>query len=62
MTGFDPSALMPLVEPLAVLTGIACVALTVRERISNWPVWVAIRHTEGPARGDAVRMEMAIRR
>ena len=37
MTGFDPSALLPLVEPLAVLTGIACVALTVRERISSWP-------------------------
>jgi nicotinamide mononucleotide transporter len=40
VTGFDPSALLPLVEPLAVLTGIACVALTVRERISNWPVGI----------------------
>ena len=40
MTGFDPSALLPLVELLAVLTGIACVALTVRERISNWPVGI----------------------
>ena len=40
MTGFDPSALLPLVEPLAVLTGIACVALTVRERIGNWPVGI----------------------
>ena len=40
MTGFDPSALLRLVEPLAVLTGIACVALTVRERISNWPVGI----------------------
>ena len=40
MTGFDPSALLPLVEPFAVLTGIACVALTVRERISNWPVGI----------------------
>ena len=40
MTGFDASALLPLVEPLAVLTGIACVALTVRERISNWPVGI----------------------
>jgi nicotinamide mononucleotide transporter len=37
VSGFDPSVLLPLVEPLAVLTGIACVALTVRERVSNWP-------------------------
>ena len=40
MTGFDPSALLPFVEPLAVLTGIACVALTVRQRISNWPIGI----------------------
>ena len=31
---------LPLVEPLAVLTGIACVALTVREQIGNWPVGI----------------------
>lgn len=40
MTGFELSVLMPLVEPLAVLAGIACVALTVRERVSNWPVGI----------------------
>jgi nicotinamide mononucleotide transporter len=40
VTGFDPSGLLPLVEPLAVLTGIACVALTVRQRISNWPIGI----------------------
>jgi nicotinamide mononucleotide transporter len=30
-----------LIEPLAVLTGIACVALTVRQRILSWPVGIA---------------------
>jgi nicotinamide mononucleotide transporter len=29
-----------LVEPLAVLTGIACVALTVRQRILSWPIGI----------------------
>ena len=29
-----------LIEPLAVLTGIACVALTVRQRILSWPVGI----------------------
>lgn len=29
-----------LIEPLAVTTGIACVALTVRQRIVNWPVGI----------------------
>jgi nicotinamide mononucleotide transporter len=35
-----PVDLMPLVEPLAVLTGIAAVALTVRQRMINWPVGI----------------------
>ena len=58
MTGFDPSALLPLVEPLAVLTGIACVALTVRQRISNWPIgivssalFLVLFLAAGPVRG-----------
>jgi nicotinamide mononucleotide transporter len=29
-----------LIEPLAVLTGIACVALTVRQRIVSWPIGI----------------------
>ena len=29
-----------LIEPLAVLTGIACVALTVRQRIISWPIGI----------------------
>ena len=40
MTGIDLSALLPLLEPLAVVTGIASVALTVGQRISNWPVGI----------------------
>lgn len=40
MNALDPATLLPLVEPLAVLTGIACVALTVGQRISNWPVGI----------------------
>jgi nicotinamide mononucleotide transporter len=29
-----------LIEPIAVATGIACVAMTVRQRILNWPVGI----------------------
>ena len=29
-----------LIEPLAVLTGIACVALTVRQRVVSWPIGI----------------------
>lgn len=41
MTMPDAGVLLPLVEPAAVLLGIACVALTVRERIASWPVGIA---------------------
>ena len=37
MNGLD---LAPLGEPLAVVTGIAAVALTVRQHIVNWPVGI----------------------
>lgn len=40
MTAFDPAALLPYLEPLAVLTGIASVALTVRQHIVNWPIGI----------------------
>jgi len=40
MSGLDPSALLPLLEPLAVVTGIGSVALTVGQRISNWPIGI----------------------
>jgi nicotinamide mononucleotide transporter len=40
MSAMDLSFLMPFVEPLAVLTGMACVALTVREKILNWPIGI----------------------
>ncbi len=40
MTSIDLSFLLPWLEPAAVLTGIACVALTVRQRIANWPVGI----------------------
>jgi nicotinamide mononucleotide transporter len=36
----DFAAFLPWVEPLAVLTGIACVALTVRQHIVSWPVGI----------------------
>ena len=36
----DLSPLAPLVEPLAVLTGIAAVALTVRQHIATWPIGI----------------------
>ncbi len=36
----DLSALAPFVEPLAVLTGIAAVALTVRQHIATWPIGI----------------------
>ena len=38
MPAFDLAALWPYIEPVAVLTGIACVALTVRQHILNWPI------------------------
>lgn len=41
MTSFDPAALLPFVEPVAVLLGIAGVALTARERIASWPLGIA---------------------
>lgn len=41
MTAPDLAFLLPLIEPAAVLLGIACVALTVRERIASWPVGIA---------------------
>lgn len=40
MSGLDLSVLLPLIEPLAVVTGIGSVALTVGQRISNWPVGI----------------------
>lgn len=40
MGGLDLAALAPFLEPAAVLTGIACVALTVRQHIVNWPVGI----------------------
>ena len=40
MTGLDLSFLVPWIEPLAVVTGIASVALTVRQRIASWPVGI----------------------
>lgn len=41
MDGLDPAALGALIEPLAVLTGIVGVALTVREHIVSWPIGIA---------------------
>jgi nicotinamide mononucleotide transporter len=40
MDASDLAALAPLVEPAAVVAGIACVALTVREHIVSWPVGI----------------------
>lgn len=40
MNSLDLSFLLPWLEPAAVLTGIACVALTVRQHIANWPVGI----------------------
>ena len=41
MTGLDIAFLMPWIEPMAVVTGIASVALTVRQHIVSWPVGIA---------------------
>ena len=41
MTGLDLAFLMPWIEPMAVVTGIASVALTVRQHIVSWPVGIA---------------------
>jgi nicotinamide mononucleotide transporter len=41
MTTLDPAVLLPFVEPAAVLLGVACVALTVRQRIESWPTGIA---------------------
>ena len=41
LNGLDLAALAPWVEPLAVVTGIASVALTVRQHVVSWPVGVA---------------------
>jgi nicotinamide mononucleotide transporter len=40
MNGQDLAALAPFVEPAAVVTGVACVALTVRQHIFSWPVGI----------------------
>ncbi len=40
MTSFDLTALLPLLEPLAVVTGIGAVTLTVGQRLSNWPIGI----------------------
>ncbi len=40
MITVDLSPLAPLLEPLAVLTGITSVALVVRQHIVNWPVGI----------------------
>jgi nicotinamide mononucleotide transporter len=40
MASLDLAFLLPWLEPAAVLTGIACVALTVRQHIANWPLGI----------------------
>jgi nicotinamide mononucleotide transporter len=40
MTSIDLSFLVPWLEPAAVTTGIACVALTVRQHVANWPLGI----------------------
>lgn len=40
MTGPDLAFIAPWVEPVAVVTGIASVALTVRQHIVSWPVGI----------------------
>lgn len=40
MSGVDLAPLLPWIEPLAVVTGIASVALTVRQHIVSWPVGI----------------------
>jgi nicotinamide mononucleotide transporter len=37
---FDLPGLAPFVEPVAVLTAIGAVALTVRQHIANWPIGI----------------------